>query len=110
MLFRSGPATLSINGRTVSNPLATTYRFKYADRGTGQIWTPWLIQWNTLAGREFRITDRQTIEADLNIYNITNNGAAQQFVNGNNASSSTFGSLQNVQLPRSAQISLRYHF
>ena len=105
-----GPATLSINGRTVSNPLATTYRFKYADRGTGQIWTPWLIQWNTLAGREFRITDRQTIEADLNIYNITNNGAAQQFVNGNNASSSTFGSLQNVQLPRSAQISLRYHF
>jgi hypothetical protein len=105
-----GPATLSINGRTVSNPLATTFRFKYADRGTGQIWCPWLIQWNTLAGREFRITDRQTVEADLNIYNITNNGAAQQFVNGNNASSSTFGSLQNVQLPRSAQISLRYHF
>lgn len=105
-----GPATLFINGRTVSNPLATTYRFKYADRGTGQIWCPWLVQWNTLAGREFRITDRQTVEADLNIYNITNNGAAQQFVNGNNASSSTFGSLQNVQLPRSAQISLRYHF
>jgi Carboxypeptidase regulatory-like domain/TonB-dependent Receptor Plug Domain len=105
-----GPATLSISGRTVSNPLATTYRFKYADRGTGQIWCPWLVQWNTLAGREFRITDRQTVEADLNIYNITNNGAAQQFVNGNNASSSTFGSLQNVQLPRSAQISLRYHF
>jgi hypothetical protein len=50
------------------------------------------------------------VEADLNIYNITNNGAAQQFVNGNNAASSTFGSLQNVQLPRSAQITLRYHF
>jgi hypothetical protein len=105
-----GPATLSISGRTVSNPLATTYRFKYANRGIGQIWCPWLIQWNTLVGREFRITDRQTVEADLNIYNITNNGAAQQFVNGNNAASSTFGSLQNVQLPRSAQISLRYHF
>jgi hypothetical protein len=105
-----GPATLSISGRTVSNPLATTYRFKYANRGIGQIWCPWLIQWNTLVGREFRITDRQTVEADLNIYNITNNGAAQQFINGNNAASSTFGSLQNVQLPRSAQISLRYHF
>jgi len=105
-----GPATLSVSGRTVSNPLATTYRFKYANRGVGQIWCPWLIQWNTLVGREFRITDRQTVEADLNIYNITNNGAAQQFVNGNNAASSTFGSLQNVQLPRSAQISLRYHF
>ena len=105
-----GPSTLSLGGRTVSNPLATTYRFKYANRGIGQIWTPWLIQWNTLVGREFRITDRQTVEADLNIYNLTNNGAGQQFVNGNNAASATFGQLQNVQPPRSAQISLRYHF
>ena len=105
-----GPATLSINGRTVSNPLATTYRFKYANRGIGQIWCPWLIQWNTLVGREFAITDRQSVEADVNIYNLTNRGAAQQFINGNNSSSSTFGSLQNIQLPRSAQFSLRYHF
>ena len=105
-----GPATLTIGGRTVSNPLATTYRFAYKDRGTGQIFCPWLLQWNTLVGREFRITDRQSVEADLNIYNITNNGAGQQFVNGNNISSATFGSLQNVQQPRSAQISLRYHF
>jgi hypothetical protein len=105
-----GPATLSISGRTISNPLATTYRFKYADRGTGQIWCPWLIQWNTLVGREFKITDRQSVEADVNIYNLTNRGAAQQFVNGTNSSSSTFGSLQNIQLPRSAQFTLRYHF
>jgi Carboxypeptidase regulatory-like domain/TonB-dependent Receptor Plug Domain len=106
-----GPATLTIAGRTVSNPLATTNRFAYKDRGTGQIWCPWLVQWNTLIGREFKITESQGIEADLNIYNITNNGAAQQFVNGNNiASTATFGSLQNVQQPRSAQISVRYHF
>ncbi len=52
----------------MSNPLATTYRFAYKDRGTGQIWCPWLIQWNTLVGRNFKITDRQTLEADLNIY------------------------------------------
>jgi hypothetical protein len=105
-----GPPTLTIDGRTVSNPLATTYRFKYANRGIGQIWCPWLTQWNTLVGREFRITDRQSVEADLNIYNLTNNGAGQQFVNGNDAASATFGELQNVQLPRSAQISVRYHF
>ena len=61
-------------------------------------------------GREFHITDRQTLEANLNVCNLTNNGAAQQFVNGNNAASATIGSLQNVQLPRSAQIGLRYHF
>ena len=41
-----GPATMVIKGRTVSNPLATAYRFKYKDRGTGQIWCRWLIQWN----------------------------------------------------------------
>lgn len=105
-----GPATMQIDGRTVSNPLATTYRFKYANRGDGQIWCPWLIQWNTLAGRVFHITERQTVEVDANIYNVTNRGAAQQFVNGTNASSATFGELQNVQLPRSAQFSVRYHF
>ncbi|WP_041586050.1 TonB-dependent receptor [Terriglobus saanensis] len=105
-----GPSTLTINGRTVSNPLATPYRFKYTNRGVGQIWCPWLIQWNVLAGREFRITDSQKVEADFNLYNVTNNGSGQQFVNGNNASSATFGSLQNIQQPRSAQISLRYHF
>lgn len=105
-----GPSTLKINGRTVSNPLATTYRFKYKDRGTGQIWCPWLLQWNALVGREFHITDRQSVEANVNIYNVTNNGSAQQFVNGNNSASATFGELQNVQLPRSAQFGLRYHF
>ncbi|MGI4831565.1 MAG: carboxypeptidase regulatory-like domain-containing protein [Janthinobacterium lividum] len=105
-----GPATLRIDGRTVSNPLATAYRFKYADRGTGQIYTPWLLQWNALVGRDFRITDHQGIEADLNLYNLSNNGTAQQFVNGNNAASGTFGQLQNIQMPRSGQISVRYHF
>ena len=105
-----GPATMTIDGRTVSNPLATTYRFKYANRGIGQIWCPWLEQWNLLGGRVFNITERQTVEFDADIYNVTNNGSGQQFVNGNNAASSTFGELQNVQLPRSAQFSVRYQF
>src|ERR1700728_797564 len=105
-----GPATMSIGGRTVSNPLAETYRFKYANRGIGQIWCPWLEQWNILAGRAFNIGDNQSVEFDANIYNVTNNGSAQQFVNGNNAASSTFGELQNVQQPRSAQFSVRYQF
>jgi hypothetical protein len=38
---RFGPATLRLsNGRLVSNPLATTLRFAYSDRGAGQLWTP----------------------------------------------------------------------
>jgi hypothetical protein len=109
-----GPATekVTYNGatRTVSNPLATTYRFAYANRGDGQIWCPWLLQWDAAAGREFKIGDRQAVQVDFNLYNIINQGAAQQFVNGNNTASSTFGSLQNIQLPRSAQFSVRYSF
>lgn len=109
-----GPSTLPVtyNGatRTVSNPLATTYRFAYANRGAGQIWCPWLLQWDAAAGREFTIHDRQAVQVDFNLYNIINKGAAQQFVNGNNIASSTFGSLQNIQLPRSAQFSVRYSF
>ena len=109
-----GPATekVTYNGttRTVSNPLATTYRFAYANRGEGQIWCPWLLQWDALAGREFSIGERQAIQVDVDFYNLLNGGAAQQFVNGNNIASSTFGSLQNIQLPRSVQFSVRYSF
>jgi outer membrane receptor for Fe3+-dicitrate len=106
-----GPATMVIGGRLVSNPLATTFRFAYANRGIGQLWTPWLLQWNARVGREFRITERQTVTAALDLLNITNQGAAQQFINGaNQVNSKNYGGLQNVQLPRQAQVTLRWRF
>jgi Carboxypeptidase regulatory-like domain/TonB dependent receptor/TonB-dependent Receptor Plug Domain len=106
-----GPATMKIDGRLVSNPLATTYRFAYANRGIGQLWTPWLLQWNARVGRDFRITERQTVLAALDVLNITNQGAAQQFISGaNQVNSKNHGGLQNVQLPRQAQVTLRWSF
>jgi hypothetical protein len=109
-----GPATQAVtyNGvtRTVSNPLANTYRFAYANRGDGQIWCPWLLQWDAAVGRELKIGEHQTVQVDFSLYNLINRGAAQQFINGNNIASNTFGSLQNIQLPRSAQFSVRYSF
>lgn len=119
-----GPATLVINGNNVSNPLATANRFVYANRGDGQIWTAWLFQWNGRVGRQFKFSERYALEVSADIYNLTNSGAGQQFTNGNNAgtivpaasgytiskASSTFGGLQNVQLPRSAQFSARWSF
>ncbi len=106
-----GPAILRINGRLVSNPLATTFRFAYANRGIGQLWCPWLLQWNARVGREFRMTERQTVAASFDILNITNQGAAQQFVSGaNQINSKNYGGLQNVQLPRQAQITVRWKF
>ena len=106
-----GPTTLTINGRLVSNPLATTLRFFYPTRGEGQLWTPWLITWNARVGREFRITEHSTLEAASDFFNITNRGAAQQFVTGGQQINSTnYGGLQNIQTPRLAQFSLRYKF
>jgi outer membrane receptor for Fe3+-dicitrate len=106
-----GPATLTINGRLVSNPLATTTRFYYATRGDGQLWTPWLIAWNARVGREFRLNERSSFEVVADVFNITNRGAAQQFVtDGNRINSSNYGGLQNIQTPRSAQFSVRWKF
>ncbi|HEY7180543.1 MAG TPA: hypothetical protein VIC84_03940 [Blastocatellia bacterium] len=106
-----GPATLTINSRLVSNPLATTTRFYYATRGDGQLWTPWLIAWNARVGREFRLNERSSFEVVADVFNITNRGAAQQFVtDGNRINSSNYGGLQNVQTPRSAQFSVRWKF
>jgi hypothetical protein len=106
-----GPTTLTINGRLVSNPLATTTRFYYSTRGEGQLWTPWLIAWNARAGREFSLTERSSFEVVADFFNITNRGAAQQFVTGGNQINSTnYGGLQNIQTPRSAQFSVRWKF
>ena len=106
-----GPTTMTIDGRLVSNPLATTYRFAYANRGLGQLWCPWLIAWDSRVGRYFAISERQTIQVALDVFNITNQGAAQQFVSSaNNVNSKNYGLTQNVQLPRSGQVSVRWRF
>jgi hypothetical protein len=106
-----GPATLVLsNGRLVSNPLATTLRFAYADRGTGQVWTPWLNTWNARVGRVFSVAGTK-LEASLDVFNITNGGADQQFISGANRINSTnYGLLTNRQLPRSAQAVVRWQF
>ncbi len=100
-----------IAGRTVSNPLATTYRFVYANRGEGQFWTPWLTTWNTRLGREFTLTEGTSLEVAADVFNITNRGAAQQPLgNAQQINSANYGGYQNIQTPRSAQLSARWRF
>ena len=106
-----GPATMLIGGRTVSNPLATTLRFAYPTRGDGQLWTPWLTTWNVRVSRTFPVREFSSLEVALDTFNLTNRGAAQQFVSGGNQINSTnFDQMQNVQTPRAAQISARWRF
>ncbi|MBI1872270.1 MAG: TonB-dependent receptor [Acidobacteria bacterium] len=114
-----GPSTVTLsNGRVVSNPLATTIRFAYATRGEGQIKAPNLIIWNIRAGRNFTMAGR-TLDVGVDVINVTNRRADQQFQNGGNQLYNTTnyaiapdGSFrgQTRQAPRSAQLSVRYAF
>src|SRR5262249_17373848 len=111
---RFGPSTITLsNGRTVSNPLATTIRFAYATRGDGQIKAPNLIIWNLRAGRDFKI-GAQHLNLAVDVINVLNHDADQQFQNGGNQLYNTTnyaiapdGSFrgQTRQPPRSAQLS-----
>ena len=113
-----GPATLVLsNGRTVSNPLATTVRFAYATRGEGQLQAPALAQWNARAGRRFALGSRR-FEIGLSVLNITNRDALQEYLGGNNQIGSpnfaygpdgTFRG-QNRQAARTAQLSLQFEY
>jgi hypothetical protein len=114
-----GPSSVRLsNGRTVSNPLATTIRFGYATRGDGQIKAPNLIIWNARVGRSFKVRSQQRLSIALDGINVLNHDADQQFQGGGNQLySSTYaiapdGSFrgQTRQPPRAAQISIRFDF
>jgi hypothetical protein len=116
--LRFGPPTVTLsNGRVVSNPLATTIRFAYADRGTGQIKAPSLRILNLRIGRHF-VLGRRRLEAAFDTFNLLNAGSDQQFLNGGNQLySSNYaarpdGSFLGVnrQPPRSGQLTVRYVF
>ena len=115
---RFGPSTVTLsNGRVVSNPLATTIRFAFGDRGEGQVEGPAIVAWNARAGRDFRFGARR-IEVAFDVFNITNRGAVQSFLGGGNQTySPNFAKRQDgtfigssVQPPRSGQLTLRLVF
>lgn len=106
-----GPATVILsNGRAVSNPLATAFRFAFATRGEGQLRTPVLHVLSVRVGRQIAI-GRLNADAALDLFNLTNSGADLSFQLG---ASQTFnplyGATQYRQLPRSAQAVLRIAF
>jgi hypothetical protein len=106
-----GPRTVRLsNGRVVSNPLATTLRFAYPTRGEGQLRAPRLHVLNLRAGRRFSV-GRATLDAGVDVFNITNNGADQRFdFQANQTFDPFFGRTVDHQTPRSAQVVLRASF
>ncbi len=108
---RFGPPTVTLsNGRVVSNPLATTIRFAGATRSEGQFAIDAMTTYNLRVGRRFRFGAR-ALDASVDIYNVANNDADQSMLfGGNQQYNPSFGLGSSRQLPRSAQVTLRYTF
>jgi Carboxypeptidase regulatory-like domain len=108
---RFGPATVTLsNGRTVSNPLATTIRFAFPTRDQGQFTLSSLHILNLRFGRDFHF-DKHRLQAALDIFNVTNHDAFHLIEQGG---AQTFSPLyrqgRQRQAPRAAQISARFVF
>lgn len=106
-----GPTMLTLsNGRRVTNPLSTALRFAYPTRGDGQLRTPHLHAWSVRIGRRFTWS-ACTIDAAVDIFNLTNSGADAGFeIGGNQTYNPSYGLTTFRQLPRSAQLMIRASF
>jgi hypothetical protein len=113
-----GPPTLRLsNGRLVSNPLATTIRFAYDNRGEGQIKAPTQTIVNLRVGRDFKLGAGK-LQLAFDVFNLFNNDADQDFLDGGNQQYSpnyaeqpdgSFLGTSRVP-PRSGQVSIRFLF
>lgn len=107
-----GPPTVTLsNGRVVSNPLATTTRFRYTTRGEGQFTLPSVHALNLRVGREFELGSSRRLELAANIFNVTNEGTPTTFLGGAAQDfNPNFRRGGNIQLPRTYQVYARVVF
>lgn len=102
-----GPSTFRLpTGSTVSNPLATTIRFRYPTRGEGQIANESVKALQFKLGRRFHLGPHE-IELAGNFFNVVNNGDFQQYASGANQEYSVnYLGKFNRQPPRAFQITI----
>ena len=107
-----GPATVTLsNGRVVSNPLATTIRFAGTTRGDKQISLRSLQLLNFKVGYSFHLAQDRQLQLALDVFNIANRGAYEQWAsNANQLYSPNYGLGRAQQFPRVFQASVRFVF
>jgi hypothetical protein len=107
-----GPATFTLpNGTTVSNPLATTFRIACGVRGDCQPINDTDRYLQLHIGRVFKTFRGQDFEPALNIFNVFNTGAYQQWNTGaNDVYATTYLQVFNRQPPRAFQLTFKYTF
>src|SRR5262249_27074347 len=107
-----GPTSVTLsNGRVVNNPLATTIRFAYPTRGDGQVKAAARNEINIRLGRKFRFGGNRSLDASVDVFNITNNGSPERFrTDANQQYNPFYLGAQNLQPPRNIQIAARLTF
>jgi outer membrane receptor for Fe3+-dicitrate len=107
-----GPPTVTLsNGRVVSNPLATPNRFAFETRADGQYQLDGMHVWNVRISKEFPFEGGRRLTLDFDLFNIPNMGRYQAFLSGaNHQWSPAFGKGREPQIPRTAQIGVRFTF
>ncbi len=105
-----GPATMVLpNGRSVSNPLATTTRI-VGPRGDNVLQAPTVHRLNLRLGRRFGLRGGHAADVNVDIFNLTNNGAPLFFRSTNNTSPFFGQFTSSTQAPRAGQLSIVYRF
>lgn len=107
-----GPATVTLsNGRVVSNPLATVVRFAFPTRSEGQFHMPALHTLNLRLGKTISIRSQQRLTVLADVFNVPNRGTDQGLLSGGNMlGSANYGIGRNRQVPRGAQLGVRFAF
>lgn len=109
---RFGPATVVLgNGTTQPNPLATTIRFAFPTRGEGQVRNETSRYLQLTLARKFKLRGSQEFEPTLNVFNVFNSGALEQYLAGSNQLYNPNYLLgTNQHPPRSVSVRVGYRF
>jgi hypothetical protein len=110
---RFGPTSVTLeNGRKVTNPLATTVRFAFADRGEGQVKADPRQELNLKFTKNLRLNDRYVVELGFAVYNLTNQGAIERWSSGagRRYSSGNYLAATSLQPPRSYELNAKFSF
>ena len=109
---RFGPSTITLaNGTTQPNPLATTIRFAYENRGEGQVLNEPIRTLQIRVGKIFKF-DRNQPRGRVSVYNVLNSGANIQYRSpgGNQMYSPNFLQAFNKLPARGFQLQFVYRF
>jgi hypothetical protein len=110
---RFGPQRVPVaGGGTQPNPLATTIRYAYGDRGEGQVRAPAVGTFGVKIGKKIPLGGSKEVEVAANLLNLFNADGYWQY-NYNGASelfNPNYLQMRNQQYPRSLQLNFAFRF